>query len=86
MIGRILTLWSNSFLRFQLFTNLKDKETIYKNYIFSYHLYTYINEGKVTWNEWNKFSPKTCELFQDVIKELREIKLKAKEQALAGQN
>lgn len=59
---------------------------IYKNYVYKYHLYTYVYEGDISWESWCKLSPKALDIFEEVIKDLREMKVKAKEMILKQGN
>lgn len=84
MLWRILTLWSNFFLKYQLFISLPVKDKIQENFIYNYQFYTYILEGKISWEDWINFSPKQISLFIKTQERLRELKKEAFDQAQKG--
>ena len=79
-----MTLWSNFFLKYQLFISLPVKDKIQENFIYNYQFYTYILEGKISWEDWINFSPKQISLFIKTQERLRELKKEAFSQAQKG--
>ena len=79
-----MTLWSNFFLKFQLFISLPVKDKIQENFIYNYQFYTYVLEGKISWEDWINFSPKQISLFIKTQERLRELKKEAFSQAQKG--
>ena len=79
-----MTLWSNFFLKYQLFISLPIKDKIQENFIYNYQFYTYVLEGKITWEDWINFSPKQISLFIKTQERLRELKKEAFSQAQKG--
>jgi hypothetical protein len=79
-----LTLWSNFFLKYQLFISLPVKDKIQENFIYNYQFYTYVLEGKISWEDWINFSPKQISLFIKTQERLRELKKEAFSQAQKG--
>jgi hypothetical protein len=79
-----LTLWSNFFLKYQLFISLPVKDKIQENFIYNYQFYTYVLEGKISWEDWINFSPKQIALFIKTQERLRELKKEAFSQAQKG--
>ena len=61
---------------------LKDK--IQENFIYNYQFYTYVLEGKISWEDWINFSPKQISLFIKTQERLRELKKEAFSQAQKG--
>ena len=72
-----MTLWSNFFLKYQLFISLPVKDKIQENFIYNYQFYTYVLEGKISWEDWINFSPKQIALFIKTQERLRELKKEA---------
>ena len=79
-----MTLWSNLFLKYQLFISLPIKDKIQENFIYNYQFYTYVLEGKISWEDWINFSPKQISLFIKTQERLRELKKEAFSQAQKG--
>lgn len=79
-----MTLWSNFFLKYQLFISLPIKDKIQENFIYNYQFYTYVLEGKISWEDWINFSPKQISLFVKTQERLRELKKEAFNQAQKG--
>ena len=79
-----MTLWSNFFLKYQLFISLPIKNKIQENFIYNYQFYTYVLEGKISWEDWINFSPKQISLFIKTQERLRELKKEAFSQAQKG--
>ncbi len=79
-----MTLWSNFFLKYQLFISLPVKDKIQENFIYNYQFYTYVLEGKISWEDWINFSPKQIALFIKTQERLRELKKEAFSQAQKG--
>ena len=79
-----MTLWSNFFLKYQLFISLPVKDKIQENFIYNYQFYTYVLEGKISWEDWVNFSPKQIALFIKTQERLRELKKEAFSQAQKG--
>ena len=79
-----MTLWSNFFLKYQLFISLPVKDKIQENFIYNYQFYTYFKEGKISWEDWINFSPKQISLFIKTQERLRELKKEAFSQAQKG--
>ncbi len=79
-----MTLWSNFFLKYQLFISLPVKDKIQENFIYNYQFYTYVLEGKISWEDWINFSPKQISLFIKTQERLRELKKEAFSQAQKG--
>lgn len=79
-----MTLWSNFFLKYQLFISLPIKDKIQENFIYNYQFYTYVLEGKISWEDWINFSPKQIALFIKTQERLRELKKEAFSQAQKG--
>ena len=79
-----MTLWSNFFLKYQLFISLPVKDKIQENFIYNYQFYTYVLEGKISWGDWINFSPKQISLFIKTQERLRELKKEAFSQAQKG--
>ena len=79
-----MTLWSNFFLKYQLFISLPVKDKIQENFIYNYQFYTYVLEGKISWEDWINFSPKQIALFIKTQERLRELKKEAFNQAQKG--
>ena len=79
-----MTLWSNFFLKYQLFVCLPIKDKIQENFIYNYQFYTYVLEGKISWEDWINFSPKQIALFIKTQERLRELKKEAFSQAQKG--
>ncbi len=79
-----MTLWSNFFLKYQLFISLPIKDKIQENFIYNYQFYTYVLEGKISWEDWINFSPKQISLFIKTQERLRELKKEAFSQAQKG--
>ena len=79
-----MTLWSNFFLKYQLFISLPIKDKIQENFIYNYQFYTYVLEGKISWEDWINFSPKQISLFIKTQERLRELKKEAFCQAQKG--
>ena len=79
-----MTLWSNFFLKYQLFISLPVKDKIQENFIYNYQFYTYVLEGKISWEDWINFSPKQISLFIKTQERLRELKKEAFSRAQKG--
>ena len=79
-----MTLWSNFFLKYQLFISLPIKDKIQENFIYNYQFYTYVLEVKISWEDWINFSPKQISLFIKTQERLRELKKEAFSQAQKG--
>ena len=79
-----MTLWSNFFLKYQLFISLPIKDKIQENFIYNYQFYTYVLQGKISWEDWINFSPKQISLFIKTQERLRELKKEAFSQAQKG--
>lgn len=79
-----MTLWSNFFLKYQLFISIPIKDKIQENFIYNYQFYTYVLEGKISWEDWITFSPKQISLFIKTQERLRELKKEAFNQAQKG--
>ena len=79
-----MTLWPNFFLKYQLFISLPVKDKIQENFIYNYQFYTYVLEGKISWEDWINFSPKQISLFIKTQERLRELKKEAFSQAQKG--
>ena len=79
-----MTLWSNFFLKYQLFISLPIKDKIQENFIYNYQFYTYVLEGKISWEDWINFSPKQISLFIIPQERLSQLKKEAFSQAQKG--
>ena len=79
-----MTLWSNFFLKYQLFISLPVKDKIQENFIYNYQFYTYVLEGKISWEDWINFSPKQIALFIKTQERLKKLKKEAFSQAQKG--
>lgn len=64
---------SNSFVSSQLFSNNVRKENYIKNNFHNYGYYSSVLDGKISYTEWMKLSPKEKELALESQEEIRKI-------------
>lgn len=64
---------SNSFVNSQIFSNNTKKEMIIKTNFHSYGYYSTVLDGKISYSEWMKLSPKERELLTESQEEIRKI-------------
>ena len=76
-----MTLWSNFFLKYQLFISLSVKEKIQENYFYNFQYFTFILDGKLTWENWIELTPKQISIFIKNQERLKALKREAFNQA-----
>ena len=76
-----MTLWSNFFLKYQLFISLPVKDKIQENYFYNFQYFSFILDGKLNWDTWVELTPKQISIFIKNQERLRELKREAFNQA-----
>ena len=64
---------SNSFVNSQLFSNNQKKDSIIKLNFHQYGYYATVLDGKISYSEWQKLSPKEKELAIESQEDIRKI-------------
>ena len=76
---------SNSFVNSQLFSNNQSKELKVRNNLHLFGYYTSVLDGRMTYTEWNKLTPKEKEMVIESQEEIRKIQADALKPKKAGE-
>ncbi len=76
---------SSSFVNSQLFSNGDTKELKIKNNLHLFGYYSSVLDGRMTYTEWKKLSPKEKEMVIESQEEIRKIQANALKPKKAGE-
>lgn len=76
---------SSSFVNSQLFSNNQSKELKVRNNMHLFGYYTSVLDGRMTYTEWNKLTPKEKEMVIESQEEIRKIQADALKPKKAGE-
>ena len=76
---------SSSFVNSQLFSNNQSKELKVRNNMHLFGYYSSVLDGKMTYTEWNKLTPKEKEMVIESQEEIRKIQADALKPKKAGE-
>ena len=76
---------SNSFVNSQLFSNGDTKELKIKNNLHLFGYYSSVLDGRMTYTEWKKLSPKEKEMVIESQEEIRKIQADSLKPKKAGE-
>lgn len=76
---------SSSFVNSQLFSNNQSKELKVRNNLHLFGYYTSVLDGRMTYTEWNKLTPKEKEMVIESQEEIRKIQADALKPKKAGE-
>lgn len=76
---------SSSFVNSQLFSNGDTKELKIKNNLHLFGYYSSVLDGRMTYTEWKKLSPKEKEMVIESQEEIRKIQADALKPKKAGE-
>ena len=76
---------SSSFVNSQLFSNNHSKELKVRNNLHLFGYYTSVLDGRMTYTEWNKLTPKEKEMVIESQEEIRKIQADALKPKKAGE-
>lgn len=76
---------SSSFVNSQLFSNNQSKELKVRNNLHLFGYYSSVLDGRMTYTEWNKLTPKEKEMVIESQEEIRKIQADALKPKKAGE-
>ncbi len=76
---------SSSFVNSQLFSNNQSKELKVRNNMHLFGYYSSVLDGRMTYTEWNKLTPKEKEMVIESQEEIRKIQADALKPKKAGE-
>ena len=76
---------SSSFVNSQLFSNNQSKELKVRNNMHLFGYYSSVLDGRMTYTEWNKLTPKEKEMVIESQEEIRKIQADAVKPKKAGE-
>ena len=76
---------SSSFVNSQLFSNNQSKELKVRNNMHLFGYYSSVLDGRMTYTEWKKLSPKEKEMVIESQEEIRKIQADALKPKKAGE-
>lgn len=76
---------SSSFVNSQLFSNNQSKELKVRNNMHLFGYYSSVLDGRMTYTEWNKLTPKEKEMVIESQEEIRKIQAYALKPKKAGE-
>ena len=76
---------SSSFVNSQLFSNNQSKELKVRNNVHLFGYYSSVLDGRMTYTEWNKLTPKEKEMVIESQEEIRKIQADALKPKKAGE-
>ena len=76
---------SSSFVNSQLFSNNQSKELKVRNNMHLFGYYSSVLDGRMTYPEWNKLTPKEKEMVIESQEEIRKIQADALKPKKAGE-